>query len=131
MRFTGKQPFFCYGTLLLARYQRLLFAQRLPVTPATLYGWRMRLGYDGYRYISPAPHHRVTGGVIWLTPQQQQAADRWEDVPYYRRESLRVKARSRILNVQAYTRRFAKGRSCPPQLYSTHSAGRLTLRPFR
>ena len=131
MHFVGKEAVFCYGTLLLPRYQQWLFGSRLPNTPALLRGWRMRMGFDGYRYISPAPHHRVSGGLLWLTRQQLLTADRWEDVPYYQRETVKVCVRGRALNVLAYTRRRAKGRHCPASLYSTHCNARLTIRPFR
>ena len=60
---------FCYGTLLLPRYQRRLFGRKFTASPAVLRGWRLRMGYDGYRFIQPSPHQSVRGSLLWLTPE--------------------------------------------------------------
>ncbi len=122
---------FCYGTLLLPRYQRRLFGRKFTASPAVLRGWRLRMGYDGYRFIQPSPHQSVRGSLLWLTPEQLQAADNWEDVPYYQRESVCLRSRNKAITVWIYTRRKGKGRPCPVQLYTTHTSAPLVIRSYR
>lgn len=131
LRHSYTEPVFCYGTLQLPRYQRRLFGRSIPATPAILRGWQLRMGFDGYRFICPSPHKTLRGSLIWLTPQQLKIADRWEDVPYYQREKVTVRARYRGANIWAYTRRRGKGRSCPARLFTMHSSIRLVLRGHR
>lgn len=122
---------FCYGTLLLPRYQRRLFGRNVAASPVVLRGWRLRMGYDGYRFIQPAPHQSVHGSLLWLTPEQLKAADNWEDVPYYQRESVCLRSRNKAIQVWVYARRQGKGRPCPELLFTTHNSGRLVLRSYR
>ena len=121
---------FCYGTLLLPRYQRRLFSRKFTASPAVLRGWRLRMGYDGYRFIQPSPHQSVRGSLLWLTPEQLEAADNWEDVPYYQRESVCLRSRNKAIKVWVYTRRQGKGRPCPVQLFTTHSSAPLVIRSY-
>lgn len=122
---------FCYGTLLLPRYQRRLFGSNVTASPAVLRGWRLRMGYDGYRFIQPSPHQSVCGSLLWLTPEQLKAADNWEDIPYYRRERVCLRSRDKAIQAWVYTRRHGKGRSCPEQLFTGHSSAHLVLRSYR
>ena len=122
---------FCYGTLLLPRYQRRLFGRTVTASPAVLRGWRLRMGYDGYRFIQPSPHQSVCGSLLWLTPAQLNAADCWEDVPYYQRESVCLRSRNKAIQAWVYTRRQGQGRSCPAQRFTTHTSARLVLRTYR
>lgn len=122
---------FCYGTLLLPRYQRRLFGRKFTASPAVLRGWRLRMGYDGYRYIQPSPHQSVRGSLLWLTPEQLKAADNWEDIPYYQRERVCLRSRNKAIQTWVYTRRQGKGRSCPELLYTTHNCAPLVLRRYR
>ncbi|WP_296048150.1 gamma-glutamylcyclotransferase family protein [uncultured Alteromonas sp.] len=131
MRFAGKEAVFCYGTLLLPQYQQRLFGARLPCVHAVLPGWRLRMGFDGYRFIQPSPHKSVHGKLIRLTPQQLKKADEWEDTPYYRREQVVFRNRHQAMTVWVYSRRNGKGRPCPPHLLTTHSNARLVLRRHR
>ncbi len=122
---------FCYGTLLLPRYQRRLFGRTVTAAPAVLRGWRLRMGYDGYRFIQPSPHQSVRGSLLWLTPEQLKAADHWEDVPYYQRERVCLRLRNKAIQAWVYTRRQGKGRSCPERRFTAHSSARLMLRSYR
>ncbi|WP_181898399.1 gamma-glutamylcyclotransferase family protein [Alteromonas aestuariivivens] len=102
---------FAYGTLLNAKLQRQMFLGCLPHIGATLHGWQIRLGQDGYRFICPANKMWVEGGLLRLNQAQLRRADLWEEVPKYRRERVRVQTgKRRFQTAWVYTRRDGKGR---------------------
>lgn len=107
----NKVPVFCYGTLQIPTLQRILFGQRVRGCSAKLHGWQRLMSHDGYWFITPRPGAAVRGKVIWLSVQQLQHCDNWEEVPYYQRERVRVLQGNRRLSTYAYTRRGAKGKA--------------------
>jgi gamma-glutamylcyclotransferase (GGCT)/AIG2-like uncharacterized protein YtfP len=101
---------FAYGTLRDSTIQRKLFATELPMQPATVRGWEVRKGDDGYLFIRPKATGIVHGSLLSLNADQLSRADLWEDIPKYARERLLVRlSNGSEREVWAYTRREAQG----------------------
>ncbi|MET4159492.1 gamma-glutamylcyclotransferase family protein [Agromyces sp. PvR057] len=95
---TDVERLFSYGTLRLPRVQRETFGAELPTAPDTLVGWRLgtlRITDATVLALSGASEHpildrtgeasdRVEGSVLVLTPEQLDAADRYEVDDYVR-----------------------------------------------
>ena len=100
---------FAYGTLCDPAVQRILFGSEPAMQPAMLRGWSRRRGRDGYLFIRPDEGCAVSGQILSLAAEQLELADRWEEVPLYRRERVSVSVDAGLQEAWAYTRRDAEG----------------------
>jgi gamma-glutamylcyclotransferase (GGCT)/AIG2-like uncharacterized protein YtfP len=85
-------PLFAYGTLRDADGQEALFGRAVPASDATLDGWRVVVAESGYFTLVAEPGATVAGRLLELDAAALALADRWEEVPRYRR--LRTTART-------------------------------------
>jgi gamma-glutamylcyclotransferase (GGCT)/AIG2-like uncharacterized protein YtfP len=100
---------FSYGTLCDPAVQRIILGKEVPMQPATLHGWSLRKGCDGYLFIKPDPDQSVSGKILSLTKDQLHRADQWEEIPLYVREKVSVLANGNQEVAWVYTQREAKG----------------------
>jgi len=108
----NKQWLFSYGTLQDSEIQEILFGFACKKKNAKLPGWSLYASNeDGYLFIKPDSSGNVAGSIIEVDTSAIQAADQWEEIPFYRREKVSV-----ILDddtkheAWAYTRRWEKGK---------------------
>jgi hypothetical protein len=97
------EPLFSYGTLRLPAVQRETFGRLLDGSPDTLPGYALAtilIGDPAVVATSGLAEHliaqptgdardQVSGHLLWLTPQELEAADRYE-VEEYRRVTVRL-----------------------------------------
>lgn len=86
----NKELLFVYGTLKDKDVQKLLFDKELNFIKARLSDWAVFEDDDGYYYISRSKGDVVEGLVLELNIKQLEIADKWEEVPIYNREKVKV-----------------------------------------
>ncbi len=82
---------FTYGTFRDLSIQTAFFKRAVNMTAATLEGYAVFGGEDGFFFISQEENAVTNGFVLELSPQEMWIADQWEEIPFYEREKRLVK----------------------------------------
>lgn len=81
---------FTYGTFRDLFIQEAFFKRPVTMQPATLEGYAVFCGEDGFFTIAEAAKAVTKGFVLALYPHEMWIADQWEEVPFYEREKRKV-----------------------------------------
>jgi gamma-glutamylcyclotransferase (GGCT)/AIG2-like uncharacterized protein YtfP len=86
------KPLFGYGTFRRARWRTAILGAEYPAQPATLRGYRRIACASGYLSLRETLFDvgLVNGALIELDELGWELADRWEEVPKYRRVDVVV-----------------------------------------
>jgi gamma-glutamylcyclotransferase (GGCT)/AIG2-like uncharacterized protein YtfP len=98
---------FGYGTFCRETWRRAIFGADYPAAPATLAGWRRAATPSGYLSVVRAPGACVRGIAIALDAAGWKIADAWEDVPLYRRVTVRIETGGGPQSASVYVYRDA------------------------
>jgi gamma-glutamylcyclotransferase (GGCT)/AIG2-like uncharacterized protein YtfP len=106
-----KECLFTYGTFRDPEIQEILFGSSRRTRKAMLIGWSVFASdEDGYLFIKPDANGIVHGSAMELNATDLHIADRWEDVPFYRREKVTIHLENNSeLAAWAYSRRQGRG----------------------
>lgn len=93
---------FTYGTFRDLSIQEAFFKRRVTMQPATLEGYAVFCGDDGFFTIAEATKAVTKGFVLTLYPHEMWIADQWEEVPFYEREKKKVRTEDGLVDAWVY-----------------------------
>ncbi|MBC3888847.1 hypothetical protein GH810_11035 [Acetobacterium paludosum] len=93
---------FTYGTFRDLTIQEAFFKRPVNMKTATLEGYRVFCGADGFFSISEEENAITKGFVLELYPHEMWIADKWEEVPFYEREKRKVRIDNDLADAWVY-----------------------------
>lgn len=118
-------PLFAYGTLRDADGQEALFGRAVPARSATLDGWRVVVAENGYFTLVAEPGATVAGVLLELDAAALALADRWEEVPRYRRLRATARADGEHVACWVYVMPTASRTPAPDGAFAAHDRERV------
>jgi gamma-glutamylcyclotransferase (GGCT)/AIG2-like uncharacterized protein YtfP len=95
---------FTYGTFRDLSIQQAFFKRPVTMQPATLEGYAVFCGEDGFFTIAEAAKAVTKGFVLALYPREMWTADQWEEVPFYEREKKKVRTADGLVEAWVYSK---------------------------